>query len=68
MRKERSIGEMISTVTFFGLALYLIPHSLSLLDEGYQARGYFGLLGAGCCALGGFRFVIADLVAKWRSE
>jgi len=39
-----------------------------LLDEGYQARGYFGLLGAGCCALGGFRFVIADLVAKWRSE
>jgi hypothetical protein len=68
MRKQRSIGEMISTVTFFGLALYLVPYSLSLLDEGYEVRGYFGLLGAGCCALGGLRFVIADLVAKWRSE
>ena len=47
MRKQRSIGEMISSITFFGLALYLFPYSLSLLDEGHQARGYFGLLGAG---------------------
>jgi hypothetical protein len=66
MRKQRSIGEMISTVTFFGLSAYLLIFSLGLLEENEKLRGAIGLLAATCCGLGGFRFVIAEFVAKWR--
>ena len=68
MRKQRSIGEMISTVTFFGLSAYLLIFSLGLLDENEKLRGMIGLLAAGCCGLGGLRFVIAEFVAKWRDS
>ena len=66
MRKQRSIGEMISTVTFFGLSAYLLIFSLGLLEENEKLRGTIGLLAATCCGLGGLRFVIAELVEKWR--
>jgi hypothetical protein len=65
MRKQRSIGEMISTVTFFGLSAYLFIFSLGLLEEGEKLRGTVGLLAATCCGLGGLRFVIAEFVTKW---
>ena len=68
MRKQRSIGEMISTVTFFGLSAYLLIFSLGLLDDGEKLRGTIGLLAATCCGLGGLRFVIAEFVAKWRNS
>ena len=68
MRKQRSIGEMISTVTFFGLSAYLLIFSLGLLEEGETLRGTIGLLAAGCCCLGSLRFVIAEFVAKWRDS
>ena len=68
MRKQRSIGEMISTVTFFGLSAYLLIFSLGLLEEGEKLRGTIGLLAAACCGCGGLRFVIADFVAKWREN
>ena len=66
MRKQRSIGEMISTVTFFGLSAYLLIFSLGLLEENEKLRGAIGLLAATCCGLGSLRFVIAEFVAKWR--
>ena len=68
MRKQRSIGEMISTVTFFGLSIYLVIFSLGLLGEGEKLRGTIGLLAATCCGLGGLRFVIAEFVIKWRDS
>ena len=68
MRKQRSIGEMISTVTFFGLSAYLLIFSLGLLEEGEKLRGTIGLLAAACCGLGGLRVVIAEFVAKWRES
>ena len=68
MRKQRSIGEMISTVTFFGLSAYLLIFSLGLLDQNETLRGVIGLLAAACCGLGGLRFVIAEFVAKWRDS
>ena len=68
MRKQRSIGEMISTVTFFGLSAYLLIFSLGLLEEGEKLRGTIGLLAATCCGLGGLRFVIAEFVSKWRDS
>ena len=68
MRKQRSIGEMISTVTFFGWSAYLLIFSLELLDQNEELRGVIGLLAAACCGLGGLRFVIAEFVAKWRDS
>ena len=68
MRKQRSIGEMISTVTFFGLSAYLLIFSLGLLEEGEKSRGIIGLLAATFCGLGGLRFVIAEFVTKWRDS
>ena len=67
-RRNRSLGEMISTVTFFGLSAYLLIFSLGLLEEGEKMRGTIGLLAATCCGLGGLRFVIAEFVAKWRDS
>ena len=58
MRKQRSIGEMISTVTFFGLSAYLLIFSLGLLEEGEKLRGIIGLLAAACC--GSWWFAICD--------
>ena len=68
MRKQRSIGEMISTVTFFGLSVYLMIFSLGVLEEGEKLRGTVGLLAAACCGLGSLRFVIAEFVIKWRDS
>ena len=68
MRKQQSIGEMISTVTFFGLSAYLLIFSLGLLEEGEKMRGTIGLLAATCCGLGGLRFLIAEFVTKWRDS
>ena len=68
MRKNRSMGEMISTLSFFGLAVYLLILGLELLAVDQTLRGFGGLLAAVCCGLGGLRFFIADFVGKWRGE
>ena len=68
MRRNQSIGEMISTITFLGLAAYLLIYSLDLLQNGELWRGMGGLLAAGCCGLGGLRFFIAAFVARWRKN
>ena len=68
MRRNQSIGEMISTVTFLGLAAYLLIFSLDLLRNDELWRGMGGLLAAACCGLGGLRFFIAAFVARWRKN
>jgi hypothetical protein len=68
MRKHRSLGEMISTATFVGCGLFILLHSMELLDNGKNLRGYIGIAAGGFCILGGFRFAIANLVTKWRGD
>ena len=68
MRKHQSIGEMISTCCFVGMALYLLIYSLDMLDSGESLRGYGGLLASVCCGLGGLRFVIANFVELLRKS
>ena len=68
MRKHQSIGEMISTCCFVGVAFYLLIYSLDLLESGETLRGYGGLLASMCCALGGLRFVIANFVEMLRKS
>ena len=44
MRKHRSLGEMISTATFVGCGLFILLHSMELLDNGKIFGGISGLL------------------------
>ncbi len=64
-RRNRSLGEMISTVCFYGVGVYFLIEGVVLRDTGGAALNYGGLLLAGvACILGGARFIIADLVAR----
>ena len=64
-RKERSLGEMISTVCFFGVGAYFIVEGFAILDDGGEAFRYIGMWLAGlACLLGSARFLIANLVAQ----
>ena len=65
MRKHRSLGEIISTATFFGCGVYLFIYSMELFDIGQILRAYIGLAASLFCILGGFRFTIANIVNKW---
>ena len=68
MRKHRSLGEMISTATFFGCGVFIFLYSMELFDMGQRLRAYIGLAAALFCILGGFRFTIANLVERWRGN
>jgi hypothetical protein len=68
MRKHRSLGEMISTATFVGCGLFILLHSMELLDNEKNLRGFIGVVAGSFCILGGFRFAIANLVTKWRGD
>ena len=64
-RKERSLGEMISTVCFYVVGVYFVFEGAALRDEGGEPFRYIGMWLAGlACLLGGARFLIADLVAQ----
>ncbi len=66
MKRKQSIGEMISTLCFFGLSVYLLVFSLELLETGQTLRAFGGFVASVFCGLGSLRFVIADIVTKWR--
>ena len=64
-RKERSLGEMISTVCFYVVGVYFFFEGAVLRAEGGAPFRYFGMWLAGlACLFGGARFLIADLVAQ----
>ena len=64
-RKERSLGEMISTLCFYCVGVYFVFEGAALRDEGGEPLRYVCVWLAGlACLLGGARFLIADLVAQ----
>ena len=68
-RRERSVGEMISSVTFYGLGIYAILEAMLLHEDGVPLLKCIaiGLAGLSCVAAGA-RFIIADLVMRIRGE
>ncbi len=68
-RKQRSVGEMISSVSFYGLGIYAILETMQLYGEGAPLLKCIavGLAGLACVAAGA-RFIIADLVMRIRGE
>ncbi|WP_282057634.1 hypothetical protein [Lentibacter algarum] len=60
-KRTRSMGEMISTVCFFGMSAWIALEALALMSVAPTWQIY-GLFGASImCLLGGLRFVIADV-------
>ena len=69
-RRHESLGDMISTVTFFGVSLTLALASVdSFLIENYLKGFGFSVAGI-MCFLGGMRYPIARLTDKlgWPSK
>ena len=68
-RKQRSLGEMISTICFYGVGVYYIIEGSLARDEGEPVHVFLGLWLAGLvCVLGGARFIIAETVEKLRAR
>ena len=68
-RGNRSLGEMISTVCFYGVGIYFLVNGAAIRDSGGATMTYVGLWLAGiACILGGARFVIADIVKRARTR
>lgn len=66
-RNSRSLGEMISTVVFFGMGGWLLLEALSLSSQApsWQVSALF--LSAFMSFLGGLRFVIAQAWERHRN-
>ena len=66
MRKRgRSVGELISTLSFLGFGVWLMFEGLSLLESNRTFAGLIGCVGGGLSMIAGFRFQIQNLVKKW---
>ena len=64
-RKERSLGEMISTVCFYAVGVYFVFEGAAMRSEGSEPIRYIGIWLAGlACLFGGARFLVADLVSQ----
>ena len=68
-RKGQSLGEMISSISFYGLGIYAILEAMLLHEEGVSLLKCIaiGLAGLSCVAAGA-RFIIADLVMRMQGE
>ena len=60
-RNPKSIGEIISTVTFFGVGLACVFQALSFLEAKLIIKSYISIFAGFLCFLGGLRFIIADM-------
>ena len=70
-RNRKSIGEMISTVTFLGVCLACIAQALAFIEATLFLRAGLSFFAAFLCFMGGIRFMIADGIKafnKWRHK
>ena len=63
-RTQRSTGELISSVAFFGAALWLVFEARNLLDNEQNIKGILVYSGAFLSFLASMRFIIQSLVLK----
>ena len=63
-RTQRSTGELISSVAFFGAALWLVFEARNLLDIEQNIKGGLVYFGASLSFLASMRFIIQSLVLK----
>ena len=66
-RRQRSLGEMISTVCFYAVGIFFLLEANLMREEGEAAVKVAGMyLAGGLCVMAGARFVIGEMVARWR--
>jgi hypothetical protein len=63
-RHQRSTGELISSVAFFGAALWLVFEANNLFASDYHVKAVLVYLGAFLTFLASIRFAIQSLVLK----
>ena len=61
-RNPKSIGEMISTLTFFGVAAACVIQAVEFHEAKLLFRSYVSAFAGLLCLLGGLRFFIADMI------
>ncbi len=61
-RNPKSIGEIISTITFFGVALACIFQAIAFYESQQLIRSFVGAFAGFLCIMGGLRFVIANII------
>jgi len=59
-RNPKSIGEIISTFTFFGVAVACVFQALGFHETEQHLRSFASIIAGLLCVLGGLRFFIAD--------
>lgn len=65
--RRRGIGEIISTVAFFGMSAWLSLEALALMGTVSHLQIY-GLFAASImCLLGGLRFVVVEILNAVRA-
>ena len=68
-RRERSLGEMISSICFYFVGAYFVLEGFAFYARGSEAFRYIGMWLAGlACLFGGARFLIADLVIQLKAR
>ncbi|WP_298802630.1 hypothetical protein [uncultured Lentibacter sp.] len=65
-KRTRSMGEMISTVCFFGMSAWILLEALALLGQVPKIQVWGLFCASFMCFLGGLRFVIADVAEAVR--
>ena len=60
--RQHSLGEMISSLTFFGCAIYLVVSAADWQDQGDNTRALLSCLAALMCFLGSIRFQVAQWI------
>ena len=59
-RNPKSIGEIISTLTFYGVAVACVFQALEFYELEQELKSCVSAFAGLLCALGGLRFFIAD--------
>ena len=68
--RQHSLGEMISSLTFLGCAVYLVISGVDWRDQGNDIRAIISWIAAVFCFMGAIRFQLAQwimtLMSLWR--
>ena len=65
-QRKRSTGELISSVTFFGAAIWLVFEAKLFLGGGETLKGVIVYVGAFLSFLASLRFTIQRLILRLR--
>ena len=67
-RNPKSIGEVISTLTFFGVAAACLIQAIEFYEAELRLRSFASAFAGLLCVLGGLRFFIADAMKVIRKQ